>query len=462
VGTPRLPGHDDARRQLAGLNLPQDFAFGVGTSAFQIEGARDLDGKGPSIWDTFADAGHVPDLDLVGPDHYHRWEEDVRLLADLGVDAYRLSIAWSRILPAGTGEVNQAGIDFYSRLIDALLEAGITPWLTLYHWDLPQALQDRGGWPDRRTVDAFVEYTRVAAGAFGDRVTNWITHNEPWVASFLGHMEGMFAPGIQDWRAALAAAHHILLSHGRAVPVLRELVPGARVGIALDCRPAWPGSDQEDDVRAQLHFDGFRNRWFFDPVHGLGYPEDMVAAYRERGRMPEALIWKGDMEAIAVPIDFLGLNYYTSLRIGAGSEETEETGQQPGPGQPEGFTEMGWPITPSGLTYYLRHLHRTYDPKSIVVTENGASFSDGPGPDGRIRDGRRIDYLDQHLDAVEAAVELGVPMGGYFLWSFLDNLEWTSGYAQRFGLVHVDHETGKRTPKDSFHWYRDVIAASRG
>ncbi len=447
---------------MVGLSLPAGFTWGVGTSAFQIEGARSVDGKGPSIWDTFADQGRVPGMDLLGPDHYHRWHEDVRLLADLGVDAYRFSIAWSRVLPDGRGGVSRSGMDFYSRLIDALLEAGITPWVTLYHWDLPQALQDLGGWPDRRTVDAFVEYASVVAGAFGDRVRHWITHNEPWVAAFLGHQDGVFAPGFSDWRAGIAAAHHILLSHGRAAPVLRDLVPGARVGIALDCRPSWPASDREEDVRAQLHFDGFRNRWCFDPVFGRGYPEDMVKAYADLGRMPEALVWKGDMEVIAAPIDFLGLNYYTSLRIGAGSEETEETGQRPGPDQLAGFTEMGWPVTPSGLTYYLRHLHQTYDPASIVITENGASFSDGPGPDGRVRDDRRIGYLDQHLDAVEAAVELGVPVGGYFAWSLLDNLEWTSGYSQRFGLVHVDHETGTRTPKDSFGWYRDVIAASRG
>lgn len=445
-----------------------EFAWGVATSAYQIEGARHADGKGESIWDRFADTGRMPESGDVACDHYHRWRDDVALMADLGVDAYRFSIAWTRVLPDGVGAVNHAGLAFYDRLVDELLSNDITPWVTLYHWDLPQALQDRGGWPERSTVDAFVEYAAAVADALGDRVRNWITHNEPWVAAFLGHLTGEFAPGIASWEAALPAAHHILLSHGRATAeVLRPAVPGAQVGIALDCRPNWPASDDPADVAAQRHFDGFRNRWFFDPVFGRGYPADMVARYRELGRIiggdrsgPDDLpfVREGDLDTIAQPIDFLGINYYTGLARGVGDEESEETGVPAGPNPPDGHTEMGWPITPQAFTDYLVQVSQTYAPPAIVITENGASYSDGPDASGRIDDQRRIDYLAAHVEAVEEAARLGAPMSGYFVWSLLDNLEWTSGYAQRFGLVWVDHATGRRVPKASFEWYRDHLA----
>jgi beta-glucosidase len=436
------------------LTLPDDFVLGAATSAFQIEGGRS-DGKGQSIWDTFSDQGRMQNPGDVACDHYHRWPEDVALMKALGLDAYRFSVAWTRVLPEGTGHVNQAGLDFYQRLIEGLLEAGITPWLTLYHWDLPQALADRGGWVNRQTIEAFVEYTDLLAATFGDRVEHWITHNEPWVATVLGHIEGVFAPGLTDWSDGLRAGHHLLVSHGRAVAALRERVPRAEVGIALDCRPADP------DVPAQLrpawrHFDGYRNRWFFDPVFGLGYPDDMLRAYRRRGRRVD-FIEPGDLEVIAVPIDFLGLNYYTSVQVRAGAEESEDSPVKAGPNPPSGYTEMGWKITPKALTDFLGRVHRQYQPARIIVTENGASYSDGPGSDGRVRDQRRIDYLKSHLEAVELAIEAGVPVGGYFVWSLLDNLEWTAGFSQRFGLVHVDHATQKRTPKDSFEWYRNVI-----
>ena len=446
------------------MTLPADFAWGAATSAYQIEGGRHADGKGESIWDRWSDLGNVPGTGDVACDHYTRWRDDVALMADLGLKAYRFSIAWTRVLPDGDGGVNQAGLDWYSRLVDELLAHGIEPWPTLYHWDLPQALQDRGGWPERSTIDAFERYAAVTARALGDRVTNWITHNEPWVATFLGHLEGEFAPGLTDWRAALPAAHHILVSHGRAVTAIRDAVSDAHVGIALDCRPNHPASDDPADVDAARHFDGFRNRWFFDPVFGREYPVDMVEAYRERGRIdgatgePLPFVEPGDMEAIAVPIDFLGLNYYTSLAVSAPDSESEDTGVPAGTPAVEGHTEMGWPITPDALTDYLVHLHETYGPAAIVITENGASYSDAPDADGVIDDQRRIQYLDAHIAAVEAAADQGVPMAGYFAWSLLDNLEWTSGYAQRFGLVWVDHDTQQRIPKASAHWYRDRIA----
>jgi beta-glucosidase len=439
--------------------LPSRFTWGVATSAYQIEGGRHEGGKGESIWDRFADLGRMPESGDVACDHYHRWREDVALMADLGVGAYRFSVAWTRILPHGTGAVSDEGLGFYSDLVDALRAAGIEPWLTLYHWDLPQALQDRGGWPSRATVDAFAEYTAVVADALGDRVTNWITHNEPWVASFVGHRDGTFAPGLSDWNTALAAAHHLLLSHGRAVTAIRDRHPGANVGIALDCRPSRPAGGDPVNLAAQRHFDGFRNRWFFDPVMGKGYPADMVDTYRRRGRIPnwDELVQPGDLETIATPIDFLGVNYYTSLAIGADNDETEDTGVSAGADPPPNYTEMGWPITPTALTDYLTHLHDEYRPPALVVTENGASYSDAPGPDGIVRDERRIDYLRRHIDAVIAAHRAGVPVAGYFVWSLLDNLEWVEGYRQRFGLVYVDQASGARIPKESYRWYREFL-----
>lgn len=438
--------------------LPDDFVFGAATSAFQIEGGR-TDGKGQSIWDTFSDQGRLRDRADVACDHYHRWPEDVALMKKLGLDAYRMSIAWTRVLPDGVGDVNQQGLDFYRRLIDAVIEAGITPWVTLHHWDLPQALQDRGGWAARSTVDAFANYADVLVSALGDRVKHWITQNEPWVASILGYAEGVFAPGIRDWTLGLKAAHHILLSHGRALEVIRRRSPEAKIGIALDCRPAQPATDKAQDLDAFRHFDGYRNRWFFDPVFDRGYPADMIEDYRRLGRIVDVdWILPGDLETISSPIDFLGLNYYTSLVIKTGQDEGEHTGVQPGPNPPPGFTEMGWPITPEILTEYLHHIHKEYWQGPIYITENGASYSDGPDSDGEIHDPRRIAYIKAHLRAIENAIDGGVPVGGYFHWTLLDNIEWVSGFSQRFGLIHTDIATGARTPKDSFDWYRDVIA----
>lgn len=447
--------------------MPGSFHWGAATSAYQIEGGKGEDGKGESIWDRFAHRAGTTFKGQTGDiacDHYHRWREDVALMADLGLTAYRFSVAWTRILPNGTGEPNPAGLDFYSRLVDELLAEGIDPWISLYHWDLPQGLEDRGGWRNRATVDAYVRYVDVVTAALGDRVTNWTTHNEPWVVAFVGHLEGVHAPGLTDWGAALAAAHHLLLSHGRAVPVIRANAPGAQVGIALDCRPAKPASDTPADRAAQRHFDGFRNRWFFDPVFGRGYPQDMVDGYRALGRFESErppFEQPGDPDEIGVPIDFLGINYYTSLAVAAGAEESEATGVEPGSSPPPGFTEMGWNITPEALTDFLVRVNDEYQPGSLVITENGASFGDGPGPDGVIHDTRRIDYIRRHLAAVRAAIDLGVPVDGYFVWSLLDNFEWSLGYSQRFGLVWVDHATSERTPKDSYHWYASEIAANR-
>jgi beta-glucosidase len=439
-----------------------DFTWGVGTSAYQIEGAWRTDGKGGSIWDHFLhDRGIDPNGDIAC-DHYNRLEEDLDLLASLGVNAYRFSTAWTRVLPDGTGEVNPAGLAFYDRLVDGLLARGITPWLTLYHWDLPQALQEKGGWPERVSVDWFTRYAQVMVDHFGDRVKNWITINEPWVSSFLGYRDGIFAPGEQDFSTALRAAHHQLLAHGEATRLIREHIPEAKVGIALDCRPAMPANDATADGEATVHFDGFRNRWFFDPVFGKGYPEDLLEDYTSTGRLPDDLILPGDLTTIAAPIDFCGVNYYTSIRIDPSSREQEFSEGPVGSPAASGYTEMGWRIDPDSLGDFVRRLHDDWNPPSIIITENGASFSDGPGPDGQVHDLRRIDYLDQHISQIEQLREEGIPVDGYFVWSFLDNLEWVSGFAQRFGLVHVDHASQVRTIKDSGYWYRDRIAAGMG
>jgi beta-glucosidase len=438
------------------------FTWGVSTSAYQIEGGRGPGLTGESIWDRFAAAPGATHGGVDGArvsDHYHRVAEDVALMERLGIDAYRFSIGWTRVIPDGSGGISTAGLGFYDRLVDLLLDHGITPYPTLYHWDLPQPLQDRGGWPDRATVDGFVHLTDTVTGTLGDRVVNWITHNEPWVAAMLGHMEGTHAPGLRDWGAALAAGHHLLLSHGRAASLIRANVPGARVGIALDCRPAAPATAA--DEAAARHFDGFRNRWFFDPVFGRGYPQDVLDEYIRRGRITGPMpgfVLPGDLEEIAAPLDFLGLNYYTSLRVRSRSDENEGTGVGPGPDPPHGHTEMGWPITPEALTEFLARIHAEYRPPEILITENGASFSDGPAPDGAIHDDRRIDYLRSHIEAVGAARTAGVPVNGYFVWSLLDNLEWALGFTQRFGLVWVDFDTGARIPKDSYHWFRRLIA----
>jgi beta-glucosidase len=433
--------------------LKPAFAWGVATSAYQIEGARGADGKGDSIWDRFSDLGRLRDPGDLACDHYHRLEEDLDLLAGLGVSAYRFSVAWTRVIPDGDGDVNLAGIDFYRRLIDGLVERDIEPCLTLYHWDLPQTLQEKGGWASRATIDAFARYASVTADALGDGVGRWITHNEPWVSTFLGHLEGIFAPGLTDWKTALTAGHNMLVSHGRATRAIRQILPDAQVGITLDCRPSHPTDDSS--IEANRHFDGFRNRWFFDPVFGRGYPQDMVDSYTSLGRLDDDLVWEGDMDEIAAPIDFLGINYYTTLPIGPDQAENEYTEGPAGPHPPEGFTEMGWRIDPDGLRDFLNRVSEDYGPASILITENGASYSDGPGDDGQIHDSRRIDYLDSHI---AATLSTDAPVDGYFVWSFLDNLEWLEGFSQRFGLVWVDETTCERTPKDSYFWYRDRIA----
>ncbi|MCO5197069.1 MAG: GH1 family beta-glucosidase [Anaerolineae bacterium] len=450
------------------ISFADSFVWGTATSAYQIEGAWDADGKGESIWDRFTHTpGTIQDGSTgdVACDHYNRYEEDVALMAALGLDAYRFSISWSRVLPAGRGALNQAGLDFYSRLVDALLAHNIAPWVTLYHWDLPQALQDEGGWEVRATAEAFVEYADVMSRHLGDRVKHWITHNEPFVAAFLGNAWGIHAPGKKEFPKALRVAHHLLLSHGLAVPVIRGNSPESKVGITLDLSPAVPASLGSADIQAAQFYDGFHNRWFLDPVCGRGYPQDILALYN----MPDNptgmiaddamdCVQPGDMETVAVPIDFLGLNYYFRT-VSSHPHDKSELSQTAFRLPAADNTNMGWEVAPQGLYDMLNRLHTDYNVPAIYITENGSSYDDDLDESGRVRDVLRQRYLREHLFVCNQAIRNGVPLQGYFSWSLLDNFEWAFGYLQRFGNIHVDYETQKRTIKDSAYWYRDVIAA---
>jgi beta-glucosidase len=447
---------------MALIQFPQDFIWGAATSAYQIEGAWNKDGRGESIWDRFAHTpGKIQDASNgdVACQHYYRWPEDIALLKSLNIQAYRFSVAWSRLLPQGCGQVNQAGLDFYSRLVDGLLEAGITPFVTLYHWDLPQTLQDQGGWPVRVTANAFVEYADLVSRHLGDRVKNWITHNEPWCIAFLSHQLGKHAPGWQDWPNSLRVAHHILLSHGWAVPVIRANVPQAQVGITLNFTPGYPASPSAADREAWRHYDGYCHRWFLDPLFKRSYPADMVADFEALGYLPNGLsfVKADDLAAIAVQTDFLGVNYYTRAVI---RHETapDNLPQTTFPAPRSEWTDMAWEVYPEALYQLLNRLHFEYRPTKLYITENGASYGDGPDEQGRIKDQRRLNYLRDHLTAVHRAIQNGVPLAGYFGWSLMDNFEWERGYSQRFGLVWVDYETQRRIPKDSAWWYKATIA----
>ena len=449
---------------MSSVRFPPGFVFGVATSSYQIEGGVTAGGRGPSIWDTFCRTpGKVQGGDTgdVACDHYHRVDEDVALIKSLGVSAYRFSVAWPRIFPTGVEEEpNEAGLAFYERLVDALHSAGITPWVTLYHWDLPQGLQDRGGWANRETVYAFVRFAAAVSRRLGSRVKHYITHNEPWCVAMLGHMNGEHAPGHQDWPESLAVVHHVLLSHGLAVPVLRAASPDAQVGITLNLTPGYPASPSPFDADAARHFDGFFNRWYLDPLFGRGYPADMVADYQLLGRLPPGaltFVRPGDLATIAVPTDFLGINYYSRAILRSplvlDSENLPRTLEEAGT---DDRTDIGWEVYPDGFYDLLVRLSVDYPGIPLVITENGASYATAPGPDGAIHDARRTAYLHGHLLACQRAIRAGVPLVGYFAWSLMDNFEWAYGYSQRFGLVWVDYATQVRTLKDSALWYADL------
>jgi beta-glucosidase len=441
---------------------PPGFRFGVATAAYQIEGSTLADGRGESIWDRFA---HTPgavangDTGDVACDHYRRWQADLDLMASLHVESYRFSIAWPRVLPAGGGAVNQRGLDFYKRLAEGLRERGIEPIATLYHWDLPQALQNRGGWADRETALRFAEYARVVGAELGDVVGSWITQNEPWVTAFLGNAYGTKAPGIRDWATALRVSHHLLLGHGRATEALRTVLPAtAEVGLALNLFPVVPAVDDEAHRAAATVRDGYVNRWFLDPVFRGAYPEDMVARY-ERATGPLDAIQDGDLATIGTPIDFLGVNYYNPMRVEPSAEAPlhVQDAEAVGP-----TTGMGWEIEPDGLRQVLARVRESYTTLPILITENGSAFEDAAPAGGTVEDPDRRAYLAGHLEALGRAIAEGSDVRRYYVWSLLDNFEWEEGYDQRFGIVHVDFDTQVRTPKASALFYRDYIDRARG
>jgi len=441
--------------------FPPDFVFGVATAAYQIEGAVAEGGRVPSHWDTFS---HTPGNTVLGAtgdiacDHYHRYKADIRLLKEIGVSSYRFSLAWPRIQP-GPGVVNRVGLDFYRRLLDELDQQGIRPAITLYHWDLPEWLAARGGWVNRDTAAYFRDYAALAFEEFGDRRVLWITHNEPWCAAFLGYALGEHAPGHRDWREAVVASHHLLVSHGLAVETFRQGGwPGA-IGITLNLTPAEPATDQPDDRDAARRADGFSNRWFLDPLFFARYPDDMLELYRPVVK-DYRFIRSDDLAIIAHPMDFLGINYYTRsvvkhdpgtlpLGVAAASPPTERT------------TAMGWEIHPASLYQLLKRIQREYGNIPVYITENGAAFDDRVEPDGTIHDERRIAYLAAHLEVARQFVREGGPLKGYYIWSFLDNFEWALGYTKRFGIMYVDYVTEARLWKDSARWFQAFIRQER-
>ncbi|MBB4950224.1 beta-glucosidase [Kitasatospora gansuensis] len=438
--------------------LPDDFLWGAATAAYQIEGAVNEDGRAPSIWDTFS---HTPgkvdngDTGDVACDHYRRWPEDLALAGQLGLDAYRFSIAWPRVVPLADGVVNRAGLDFYDRLTDALLAAGITPFPTLYHWDLPQAQQDRGGWAVRDTALRFADYADVVASRLGDRITHWATLNEPLCSAWIGHLDGTMAPGLTDLTTAVRASYHLHLGHGLAVQALRAAVPGAQIGIVNNLSPIEPASSSAADRAAAVRADGHINRWWLDPVFGRGYPEDMVKLYGV-----ELPVEEGDLELIGAPLDWIGLNYYFRQFVA-----DDPTAPAPGFRQVRGpnaeHTAMDWEVHGPGLEQLILRLGKEYGARKIYVTENGSAYQDTVTADGTVHDPERTVYFEQHLAACARAVAQGAPLAGYFAWSLLDNFEWAYGYDKRFGLIHVDYETQRRTVKTSGHRYAELIRNHR-
>lgn len=437
------------------VSFPKDFIWGAATAAYQIEGAVNEDGRGPSIWDQFSATpgktfeGHTGEVAI---DHYHRYPEDIALIKSLGLGAYRFSISWSRVLPQGTGAVNEAGLDFYDRLVDGLLAQGITPSATLYHWDLPQALQEKGGWVKRDTAYAFADYAELMARRLGDRVGWWQTQNEPWCIAFLGYGVGAHAPGIQDMSVIGTVGHHVLLAHGLALPRLRAHVhPGAQVGITANFTPAYAADEQPVTLMA-VEKANRENRWFTDPLFKGTYPAGLFA---DLGTTPPP-IQDGDMELICAPIDFLGVNNYTRTLYQATEDGSASQVVDPVPGAL--YTEMPWEVYPQALRNLLVWLHTEYAPRALIVTENGAAFvDDWDGRSEPIHDPLRVAYVHDHIQAVGEAIERGAPVKGYFAWSLTDNYEWAFGYSKRFGLVYVDYPSQRRIAKESARWYASFI-----
>jgi len=447
--------------------FPAGFLWGAATASYQVEGAAHEDGRGLSIWDQFASLPgnvHQGENGEVAADHYHRMPEDVALMAELGLNAYRFSIAWPRILPQGTGAVNGRGLDFYDRFVDTLLARGITPLVTLYHWDLPLVLHEQGGWLNRDIAFAFADYAEVVARRLGDRVDWWITLNEPWCSAYLGYGEGKHAPGIRDKQSAYTAAHHLLLAHGLALPNLRmHTRKSAQVGITLNLTPVYAANDHPNTLHAVVWADKMNNCWFLDPIFRGSYPDGFFA---DAGVAPPP-VQDGDLDIIATPIDFLGINTYSRLLIRAHGEESKASDnasrryEQVAPVAGSSYTAMGWEVYPQALADILVRVHHDYAPRAIVVTENGAAFADQWDGGDYVRDPQRVHYLREHIQALEQALSQGVPLRGYFVWSLLDNFEWAEGYSKRFGIVYIDYPTQRRIVKDSGRWYAAMIATQR-
>ncbi|MCC6070390.1 GH1 family beta-glucosidase [Massilia sp. GCM10020059] len=447
--------HSTAPTAPSRAEFPRDFLWGCATSSYQIEGAGSEDGRVESIWDRFAATpGKVRDGSngSVACDHYHRWPEDLDIARGMGLDAYRFSIAWPRIFSASGGKPNERGLDFYSRLVDGMLERGLQPWATLYHWDLPQFLQDQGGWNERATVDAYLAFVDAMTRRLGDRVQHWITHNEPWCTAMIGNFEGLHAPGLTDFKTALQVCHHVLLSHGKAVPLIRANVPGAQVGISLSLHPVRPASASAADQAAAERHDGLRYRWFLDPLYGRGYPAATMAQVGDAA--PSVL--PGDMEAIAVPTDFLGVNYYFPETIADAPGAAPLGSRVLAPASVE-TTALGWEVAPQGMTELLARIENDYHPGDMYITENGSCYDDQVDGSGEVNDTDRRRYLQRHLGALKDAVASGVKVKGYFAWSLIDNFEWAEGYLRRFGLVHIDYATQQRRLKASGKWYRAFL-----
>jgi beta-glucosidase len=440
-------------------DFASDFLWGCSTSSYQIEGAVQEGGRAESIWDRFsAKPGTIRDgsSGAVACDHYHRWPGDLDLARELGTNAYRFSIAWPRIFAARGAAPNEEGVAFYSRLVDGMLERGLQPWATLYHWDLPQYLQDEGGWASRATVDAYLAFADLVTSRLGDRVKHWITHNEPWCTAMHGNFDGVHAPGLTDFRTALQVCHHVLLSHGLAVPLIRDNVKDAQVGITLSLHPVAAASDGAADVAAAQRHDGLRNRWFLDPLFGRGYPADTWTLCGDA--VPD--VREGDLAAIAAATDFLGVNYYFPETVanapGKGAMQTRVV-ELPGKER----TAFGWEVAPQGLVTLLKRLAADYAPANIYITENGSTYDDVLTAEGEINDVERRDYLIRHLAAVNESIKKGINVKGYFAWSLLDNFEWAEGYLRRFGLAYVDFATQQRTLKLSGKWYRAFLGGEQ-
>ncbi|WP_018247646.1 GH1 family beta-glucosidase [Orenia marismortui] len=441
------------------LIFPKDFIWGSATASYQVEGAFDEDAKGESIWDRFS---HTPgkvengDTGDVACDHYHRYKEDIALMKEIGIDSYRLSISWSRILPEGKGEINQQGLDFYRNLIDELLKAGIKPAITIYHWDLPQALQDEGGWANRQTVKYFVDYAEILFNEFGDVVSQWITHNEPYVVAVHGHLTGSHAPGIKDPKVAMQVAHNILLSHGLTVKKYRELELDGEIGITLNLTSSYPNSNSQEDNEAAKRMEACINGWFLEPLFKGKYPEKLIELYGAKFNQLD--IRAGDMDIIKEEIDFLGINYYSRslVRHNEDSDFFKIEGVKP---EDSKYTAMDWEIYPDGLYDLLIKVNREYTQKPLYITENGAAFDDEISEDGRVHDQERINYLKSHFQRAYKTIKEGVPLKGYYVWSLMDNFEWAYGYDKRFGIIYIDYNKDrKRILKDSAYWYQNVIA----